>query len=76
MATTLATWTIDPVDSSVEFSLDCMGLSARPDGGSQALLGTASTRTCAQDWKSSAHPYCVWRRRGAEAVNKNGPAGG
>ena len=27
MATTLATWTIDPVHSSVEFSLDYMGLS-------------------------------------------------
>ena len=27
MATTLATWTIDPVHSSVEFSLDYMGSS-------------------------------------------------
>ena len=27
MATTLATWTIDPVHSSVEFSLDYMGFS-------------------------------------------------
>ena len=29
MATTLSTWTIDPVHSSVEFSLDYMGLSER-----------------------------------------------
>ena len=32
MATTLATWTIDPVHSSVEFSLDYMGFSTYRTG--------------------------------------------
>ena len=32
MATTLSTWTIDPVHSSVEFSLDYMGFSTYRTG--------------------------------------------
>ena len=32
MTTTLATWTIDPVHSSVEFSLDYMGFSTYRTG--------------------------------------------
>ena len=32
MATTVATWTIDPVHSSVEFSLDYMGFSTYRTG--------------------------------------------
>jgi polyisoprenoid-binding protein YceI len=32
MATTLATWTIEPVHASVEFSLDYMGLSTYRTG--------------------------------------------
>src|SRR5262245_8754355 len=39
MATTLSTWTIDPVHSSVEFSLDYMGFSTYRTGF-RALEGT------------------------------------
>jgi polyisoprenoid-binding protein YceI len=39
MATTLATWTIDPVHSSVEFSLDYMGFSTYRTGF-RALAGS------------------------------------
>src|SRR2546428_11767221 len=39
MVTTLATWTIDPVHSSIEFSLDYMGMSTYRTGF-RALEGT------------------------------------
>ena len=39
MATTLSTWTIDPVNSSVEFSLDYMGFSTHRTG-CRALEGS------------------------------------
>ena len=48
MATALSNWTIDPVHSSVEFSLDYMGFSTYRTGF-RALEGSLAIMAVGQD---------------------------
>ena len=55
MAATLSTWTIDPVHSSVEFSLDYMGFSTYRTGF-RALEGSLAFDAARQLSEASATP--------------------